>query len=91
MLSKLSQWLKKFLTLEGLRCFFSVNPSCTKVFGIHTFYKGGQELSRPPMISNTIDSTAFNFDRPLGPSNKSLCEVKSGRVDDQVLSGFLGN
>ena len=42
------------------------NPSCTKVFGTHTFYEGGGGgLSRPPMISKTADSTNFNFGRPL--------------------------
>ena len=60
----------------------SFNPSCTKVFGIHTFYEGGGggiELTSPPppMISETVDSTTFNFGRPLGLSMrcKKLVEL----------------
>ena len=46
----------------------SVNPSCTKG------EIGG--LSRQPMISETVDSTTFNFGRPLGQSmrGKKLVE-----------------
>ena len=52
-----------------------------KVFGTHTFYEGAG-LSRPPppplpMISQTIDSTTFNFGRSLGLSmrGKKLVEL----------------
>ena len=44
-------------------CQQNLNPSCTKVFGTHTFYE-----PTPPMIPKTTDSTNFNFDRPLGLS-----------------------
>ena len=42
-----------------------LNPSSSKVFGTHTFYEGP-----PPMISKMIDSTTFNFGRPLGLSTR---------------------
>ena len=52
----ISKWL--FLLKKLLRLFLILilnvnvllNPSCTKVFGIHTFYeeRGGGGLSRPP-------------------------------------------
>ena len=42
-----------------------INPSCTKVFGTHTFYGGGGgggRLSRPSlMISKTVDPTNFKL------------------------------
>ena len=53
---------------------YSFNPSCTKVFGTHTFYEGGGGgggLSGPLMISETVDPTNFNFARPLGLSKRS--------------------
>ena len=49
----------------------SFNPSCTKVFGTHTFYEGvagggGGGLSKLPlMISKTVDSTNVNLGRIL--------------------------
>ena len=59
------------------------NPSRTKVFGTDTFYEGGGggggEEVQPtsPMISKMVDSTAFNFGRPLGLSRrgKKLVEL----------------
>ena len=58
--------------------FSDVNSSCMKVFRTHTFYEGEEgDLSRPPTISETVDSTAFNFDRPLGLAvrRKRLAEL----------------
>ena len=58
---------ENFLSTEILR----FNPSCTKVFGTHTFYQGRGEGVEPPpphMISKTVDSTNFDFGRPLGLS-----------------------
>ena len=61
-----------------------------EVFGTHTFYEGvggggGGVLSRPPMISEMVDSPTFNFGRPLG-----LCMrgKKTGGVDDLSLVRF---
>ena len=46
---------------------FTHKPSYTKVFGTQVFYKGGGDWAKPPsMISKTVDSTTFNFRRPLG-------------------------
>ena len=54
-----------------------LNPSCTKVFGIHTFYEGGGGIeTSPPMISKTADSTKFNFGRPLGLSMRGKRPVE---------------
>ena len=50
------------------------NPSCTKVFGTHTFYELEVELT--PMILEMIDSTTFNFGRPLGLSMRGKNLVK---------------
>ena len=60
---------------------FLINPSCTKVFGTHTFYEGGgggggRRLSRPPMTSKTVDSTNFKFGRPLGLSMRGKKPVE---------------
>ena len=55
------------------------NPSCTKVFGTHTFYQGRVESTPPPppqMISKTVDSTNFNFGRPLGLSMRGKKPVE---------------
>ena len=65
------KWLEFFAIMQALH---HLNPSCTKVFGTHTFYEeggggGGGRVSRPPsMISKTVDSTNFKFGRPLGLS-----------------------
>ena len=64
------------------------NPSCTKVFGIHVFYEGGGGGGggeSTPMISKTVDSTTFNFGRPLG---LSMRRKKVGRVNDLSLVRF---
>ena len=62
--------------LEGFLLFrYHFNPSCMKVFG--TKGEGGW-LSRPsPMILKTVDSTNFNFGKPLGLSmrGKKLVEL----------------
>ena len=63
------------------------NPSCTKVFATHTYYQGGgggEGLRRSPMISKTVDSTSFNFGKPLRLSRRG----ESGRVDDLSLVRF---
>ena len=57
----------------------SINPSCAKVFGTHTFYGrggGGVEPNLPPMISKTVDSTNFNFGRALGLSMRGKKPVE---------------
>ena len=46
--------------------------------------EGGFE-STPPMISKTVDSTNFNFGRPLGLSMKGR---KTGRVNNLSLVRF---
>ena len=57
-----------------------LNPSCTKVFGTHTFYEGGGggvlEPTLRPMISKTVDSTNFKFGRPLGLSMRGRKPVE---------------
>ena len=46
-----------------------LNHSCTKVFRTHTFYEGGGgggERAEPTTHDfKTVDSTVFNFGRPL--------------------------
>ena len=56
----------------------SINPSCTKVFGTHTFHEGGGgRVGGPsPMISKTVGSTNFNFGRPLGLSMRGKKPVE---------------
>ena len=65
-----------------------VNPSCTKVFGAYTFYKGGGRLSPPPprpMISETVDSTTLKFGTPLG---LYMGGKKTSEVVDVSLAKF---
>ena len=80
-------WAKSTATGYCNSPFFK--PSCTTVFRTHTFYEGGGgELSQPPsMISKTVDTTTFNFGRPLGlrMRGKKLVELM------KVLWGFHGN
>ena len=66
------------------------NPSCTKLFGTHTFYegKGGGGLSQPPMISKTVDSTNFNSGRPLELSMRGRKPIELMIL---TLPGFHGN
>ena len=67
----------------------SFNPSFTKLFGTHTFYKGmgGGGGANPSMISKAINSTTLKFVRPLGlfMGGKKLVEFNI-----LLLSGFHG-
>ena len=78
---RLSTVVKNILgTIMPLPCQIglNINPSCTKVFGTYTFdlQKGGWGVSRPPMISKTVDSTNFNFGRQLGLSMRGKKPVE---------------
>ena len=52
------------------------NPSCTKVLGTHTFYEGGGGGGGGVEPTKTIDSTSFNFGRPLGLSMRGRKPVE---------------
>ena len=67
-------WDKNLPTPVGNR----VNPSCTKMFGTHTLHEGRGGGGEPtPMISKTLDSTTFNFGRPLGLSMRGKINLLS--------------
>ena len=53
-----------------------LNPPCTKVFGTTPYTKGGGGLVDPPVISKTVNSTNFNFGRPLGLSMRGKKPVE---------------
>ena len=80
---------KTATTAAEMLCFITFclyfNPSCTKVFGTHTFYEGVEPTPPPPMISKTVDPTNFNFGRPLGLSMRGK---KTDGVDDLSLDRF---
>ena len=73
----------------GLACYYSLNVLMTPTMTVflyesvlypHLLRKGGGGgggWSRPPMISKTVDSTNFNFGRPLGLSMRSKQLVES--------------